>query len=495
MFVSSFKKNKVLSHRTVILVSLFLFITPALVFSQDKNSITTLRQMGRVFADISAKASPAVVWVTAERTVTRDTSSLDWPFDEQFDPFEDDFFDYFFRRRSPHRRSAPQQRKSLQLARGSGFIISEDGYILTNNHIVAQADKGGIKVILTDKREFEAELIGTDPDSEVAVLKIDTDSFTYLELADSDKIEVGEWVLAIGNPFGLSRTVTAGIVSAKGRNVGLTEYENFIQTDAAINPGNSGGPLINLDGKVVGINTAIISRTGGNMGIGLAIPINTAKGVFEQLIETGKVVRGFLGISMTELTPDLADAFDLKDTKGVAITEVVEDSAAEKAGLKHNDVIIEFQNQPIEGASELKNRVAALKPGTKVQIVIMRDGKRKKITAELGEKPTKGQLTGTQTKSLEKLGLTVQNLTDDLAKRLGYEDFTGVIVTQVEPDSQAALAGIKAGVLIQEVNRKQVANTKEFNKAIEKAAKEGSILLLIKDQSYTRFVLLKIPKK
>ncbi|UCE98719.1 MAG: DegQ family serine endoprotease [Planctomycetota bacterium] len=494
MKLSRLKHNKRATHNFTIstLLIFLLFYTPLSAIAEDENSIDTLRSMGKAFAQIAEKNSPAVVSIKAQKIITRDYPSMhDWPFGEQFDPFEDDLFDFFFRRQRPRQRS-PQQRKYRQQAQGSGFIVTPDGYILTNNHVVGDADEVTIKLV--DGREFTAKNIKTDPESDVAVVKIDESDLPFLELADSDALEVGEWVLAIGNPFGLSHTVTAGIVSAKGRSgIGLTAYEDFIQTDAAINPGNSGGPLVNLDGKVVGINTAIVGQ-GGNIGIGFAIPINMAKAIYDQLIGTGTVVRGFLGISMTELTPELAQAFDLKDTKGVAIAEVLEDSAAEKAGLKHNDIIVELQGQTVESANDLRNRIAMLKPGAKVELVVLRDGKRKTFTAELGERPTK-PLLAAQPETLEQLGFSVQNLTDDLAERLGYEGQSGVVVTQVEPGSLAELAGISSGTLIIEVNREPVENTDEFNEAMEKAAGQGTVLLLIKDKRYTRFVVLTLPEK
>ena len=474
-----------------VLLVLLLFISSLPVFAEDANSIDTLRQMGRAFASIAEKASPAVVGIKAEKTVTQQYPGLwEWHFG---DPFDDDFFDRFFRRRSPQRQSP--RPKSRQLAQGSGFIISADGHILTNNHLVGEAEK--VTVELADEREFTAKVIGADPESDVAVVKIDANGLAFLELADSDVLEVGEWVLAIGSPFGLSHTVTAGIVSAKGRsNVGLTTYEDFIQTDAAINPGNSGGPLLNLDGKVVGINTAIVSRSGGNMGIGFAIPVNMARAVYNQLIESGTVIRGFLGVIIQDLTPELAGSFNLEaDTKGVLIPEVTADSAAEKAGLRPGDVIVEFDGRPVETARALQNCVAMLKPGTEVKMVVLRDGRRKKLTAELGERPAKGRLAAGRSEAAEQMGLAVQNLTDELAERLGYEGLTGVVVTSVEPGSLAGLAGIRSGTLIMQVNREPVRNTKEFDEAVEQAAKEGTILLLVKYERYSRFVVLKLPQK
>ena len=351
MRMYSFKHNKNSSHCLVIstLFLLLLFIVPLSAFAEDENSVTTLRQIGKAFASIAEKTSPAVVGLEAQRPVTREYSPFrDSPFGEQFDPFEDDIFDFFFRRRSPRQRSPQRRYRELRPVQGSGFIISSDGYILTNNHMVEGAEK--IEVELADGRKFTAEVIGADRDSDVAVVKIDARSLPCLELGDSEALEVGEWVLAIGNPLGLSHTVTAGIVSAKGRSgFGLATLENFIQTDAAINFGNSGGPLINLDGKVIGINTAIYGSS-GNIGIGFAIPINMAKHAYEQLVESGTVERGFLGVMPNDLDPEMAEAFGLKDNKGVAISEVTEGSAADKAGLRHNDVILELDGKPVESA-------------------------------------------------------------------------------------------------------------------------------------------------
>jgi serine protease Do len=496
------KQNYLLSHRNIISASLILLLLliPLSASAQDTNSINTLRQMGKAFAKISEKVSPAVVGIKASQTVTQQMP--DWPFGDPFG--DDDIFEHFFGRPSPRQRQrspqAPQTRKFQQLAQGTGFIVSSDGYILTANHLVGEAEKVMVKE--GNNQEIEAKVIGTDPDSDVAVIKIKGNDLPFLELADSDKLEVGEWVLAIGNPFGLTHTVTAGIVSAKGRSgFRLAEYEDYIQTDAAINPGNSGGPLLNLDGKVVGINTAIISPGGrsywaGNVGIGFAIPINMAKSIYKQLVETGKVARGFLGVGIQDLTAENAPFFGLKqDTKGVLVPEVTKGSAAEKAGLKPGDVIIELNGKPVETAKELQGRVSALKPDTDVELVVLRDGKRETVSAKLSERPSKEQVTKGGPETLEKLGLVVQNLTDDLAKQYGYEGLTGIIVTQVEPGSIAELAGITPGALIMEVNRKPVENTKSFKQAMEDAAKEDAVLLRIKQGQAAVFVVLKLPKE
>ncbi len=494
----SFRQDKVSRCFSLVSMSLvvLLFMSGMRASAEDKGTITGLQQMGKAFAHIAEKASPAVVGIETEKIITRDKTIRRSPFGDQF--FEDDFFDYFFRRRSPRRR-LPRERspksESRRLTQGSGFIISSsEGYILTNNHVIAGADK--ITVILGDKRKFKAEVVGTDPESEVAVIKIDAENLTSLELGDSDALEVGEWVVAIGNPFGLTHTVTAGIVSAKSRTVGLTDYDDFIQTDAAINPGNSGGPLLNLEGKAIGINSAIVTRSGGYMGIGLAIPINMARHAYEQLVESGKVVRGWLGVTIEDLTPKKAPFFGLpEDTKGVLIPQVFEDSAAEKGGLKDGDIVVEFEGKPVEDKEAFRNRVAMMKPGTGVKIVVLRDGRRKSLRLKLGERPPMDQLVPGRSNVLKKLGLTVQNLTDDLAQRLGFEDLSGVVVTEVEAGSAASRVGISVGTLIMEVNREPVRNVREFNMALEQVEKGGTILLLVQDQYYRRFVVLTVPEE
>ena len=477
----------------VFVLAMGIFSVPAI--GQDAESISILRQMGKAFSSIAKNTSPAVVWITAEKKVSRGGGDRRSPFGDEMDPFDDDFFDFFFGRPF-HKRQKPRKDKDYkQTAMGSGFIVSSDGYVLTNNHVIEDATE--ITVKLADDREFKAELVGTDPASEVAVLKIvDDDDFAVLELADSDELEVGEWVLAIGNPFGLSHTVTAGIVSAKGRSgFGLADYENFIQTDAAINRGNSGGPLINLDGKVVGINTAIIGAQ-GNVGIGLAIPINLAKNVYEQLVESGKVVRGFMGVVIQDLTPKLAKSFDLdENTKGVLIPKVSKDSAAEKAGMEKGDIVIEFEGKAVDKANAFRQKVSMLKPGTKVEVVVLRDGKRKTLTIELGERPSKEVASVADSKILDKLGISVQNLTEELAENMGYEDTEGVVVTEVEPGSKAELVGVKRGTLIMEVDRKVVKNTKAFQKAVESAMKKGSIVLLLYNGRSSWYVVLEFPKE
>jgi len=473
MQINSNRENKHHPRYIVISTLLLLFMVPLSAFSADPDSIAALRQMGKAYSSIAEKASPAVVGLKAERTITQERQSY------RESPFGDDFFDFFFGPQSPRQRSPQRRYREPVTALGSGFIISPDGYMLTNNHMVEGAET--VNVELADGRKFVAEITGTDPDSDIAVIKIDADNLPYLELADSDALEVGEWVLAIGNPLGFSHTVTAGIVSAKGRSVGLATIENFIQTDAAINRGNSGGPLLNLEGKVVGMNTAIYGAT-GNIGIGFAIPVNMAKHAYKQLREGGSVERGFLGIGFEQLSPGVAASLGLEeDTKGVIISSVVEDSAAEKAGLKPYDIIIEFEDLPVEKSNEFLNRVAMLRPGTTVDLVVLRDGESKKFTIKLGKRPSNAEIRGNlSAETVQDLGFSVTNLTEELAERLGYEGESGVLVKEVVPGSQAEQAGILPGVLIKEVDRQQVHNTKEFNEEIRIARKKGRALLLIR---------------
>jgi serine protease Do len=485
-------KHKTLSRISFVLI-VFSLISPLSALAEDSKSIDTLRQLGKAFASIAEKDSPAVVSIKANQAITQTYSG---PFGDS--PFDDEFFQQFFgrqfRRQQPQQQQRqPQQRKIIRPVQGSGFIVSQDGYILTNNHVVEDAEK--ITVTLLDGRELQAKLVGTDPSTEVAVIKIDANNLHPLEMANSDTLEVGEWVIAIGNPFGLSHTVTAGIVSAKGRSgLGLSIYEDFIQTDAAINPGNSGGPLVDLDGKVVGINTAIVGSS-GNIGIGLAIPINMAKGIYDQLVQKGKVVRGFLGVTIQDITPDLAESFKLKDTKGVIVPDVSPDSAAAKAGLKAGDIVIAFDGQPVEKAAEFQRRVAMKKPGSEVEITVLRDGKKQTLTAKLEEKPSGEQsASNVKEQASEKLGVTVQNLTEDTAKQFGFVGQKGVLVTDVESGSPAAMANIQPGSLIQEVNRKSVENVKEFKEAVEAAAKEGKIMLRVRYEKSSIFIVLTIPK-
>lgn len=470
-----------------ILFVLLLCVLPVTAFGEEEQSIATLRRMGKAFASIAEKASPAVVGIRATK-VGRDSSV------EPSSPFDEELFEYFFRRQAPRRYRQPQRQQPRQVAQGSGFIVTPDGYILTNNHLVGDTEE--VRVQLDDDRSLKAEVIGTDPETDVAVIKIDAKDLPYVELANSDTLEVGEWVIAIGNPFGLSHTVTAGIVSAKGRNdIGVANFEDFIQTDAAINFGNSGGPLLNLDGKAVGINTAIIGP-GGNVGIGLAIPISMAKTIYEQLKENGKVVRGYLGVGIINVGAGVGEFYGAANDRGAMVSSVMEGSPAEKAGIKADDIVVELQGEPVANASELMNRVAIQKPGTDVDMVVLRDGKRKKITVTLDKRPDSSELAvANPSQSEVDVGLYVQNLTEELAERLDYSGLSGVLVTEVEAGSPAEEQGIQPGDLITEVNREPVRNVRQWNAALAKAAAKGKILVRVRNENGARLVVIPLSQK
>ncbi len=450
------------------------------------------RELSKAFSSAAKAAVPAVVSVKVEKTVQVGAMSgrgEGFGFNDPFGQFGDDFFRRFFGDPSP-RRQAP--REYSQRGQGSGFIISEDGYILTNNHVVGDVDK--ITVELKDGRVFhDARLIGRDPDSEVALIKIDGHGFPVLPLGDSDKMEIGDWVIAIGNPFGLSETVTVGVVSAVGRsNVRIAAYENFIQTDAAINPGNSGGPLIDLDGKVIGINTAIVSQSGGYMGIGFAIPINMAKAIEEQLRDSGKVSRGYLGLYAQDVTSEMIEPLGMKEPGGVVIARIEKESPAEKAGLKVQDIILELNGKKVESYDSFRNQVAALQPGSRVRLTIFRNGGSEEIMVALGERPSTAAMKEAPTQeSKEALGIEVQNLTKDLAEQFGYQLGEGVIVSAVVPGGPAAEQGIQVGDLIASVNRQSITSVHEFTAAVKKASGSGKALFLVKRGEMSQFVVVK----
>ncbi|MBN1456347.1 MAG: DegQ family serine endoprotease [Sedimentisphaerales bacterium] len=470
---------------------LFLAITVILVTAPPvlaDNGIESLRQTSKAFTEVANKAVPAVVSVRVEKVIQVSSGYPNSPFGYH-SPFDDEFFERFFGRR--YRGQAPKEHR--QMGQGSGFIISDDGYVLTNNHVVEDADN--IIITLNDGREFkDVKVIGADPGSDVAVLKIDSKDLPFIELGDSDKLEIGEWVMAVGNPFGLSETVTVGVVSAKGRkNLRLTDdgYEDFIQTDAAINPGNSGGPLLNLDGQVIGINSAIYSKSGGYMGVGFAIPINMATTVKDQLIKNGKVTRGFLGVSMQNITSEMSEYFELSDKKGVLINEVIEDSPAEKGGLKVRDIITKLNGNPVEGPSAFKNSIALIEPGTKVTLTIIRDQEEMELKIEIGSRDDE-LAKGTGSEVSKKLGIEVIDITKDLRKQLDLEGFDGVVISKVLDSTPADKAGIEPGMVILEVNGKKISNVEEFDEALKPSEKTKKVLMLIKHEYFAQYIPLRI---
>ena len=458
-------------------------------------SADMVRKTGRAFSDVAKKAVKAVVFIQVEKTVTATGPGGMGPMNDPFGFFGDDFFQRFFEGRDGRGQPAPQRRYRQQ-GQGSGFIVTKDGYILTNNHVVGDADK--ITVKLNDGRTLTAKRIGADPKSEVAVIKVDADKLPVLELGDSDAMEIGEWVIAIGNPFGLSETLTVGVVSATGRNnIGIAEYEDFIQTDAAINPGNSGGPLLNIDGKVIGINTAILSGNGGYMGIGFAVPINMAKAIQKQLVEKGSVTRGFMGIQLNrgDLDEEMAKSFGLEQGGGVLVADVIKDSPAEKAGLESGDIILELNGKAVRSNTTFRNEVAMIPPGTEVNLIVFRDNQRVPVKLTVGTLPGDEPVAEAAPETAgDPLGVKVRDLTSELAARFGYDFDEGVIITEVDPEGVGARAELQPGMLILGVNRRPVRNTRDFAKAINEAAKSGRALLRVKLQKGSWFVIVRFDR-
>jgi serine protease Do len=419
------------------------------------------------FSDLAEKVRSGVVNVQ----VVKKVKNIGFGFRQFGNPFgeKNPFGDFF----GPFSEGNPPGGFE-QRGVGSGFVMNREGYILTNNHVVEDADQ--IKVKLADGKEYEGKVVGRDPKTDLALIKINASSgLQPLTLGNSDNLKVGSWVVAVGSPFGLEQTVTAGIVSAKGRVIGSGPYDNFIQTDASINPGNSGGPLINMKGEVVGINTAIIAS---GQGIGFAIPINMAKEIAPQLQEKGHVTRGWLGVSIQEMTPELAKSFGLKEKKGALVAEVVSGGPAEKAGIQQGDVIVEFDGKEVTESKDLPRMVASTPVGKAVTIKLSRSGKVLDRQVKVGEMEEKTEVVKTHS-TKKSLGITVQNVTPEIAKGLGLKKETGVVVTRVEPGSPAADAGIQTGDVIHEVNRKPVKNVEDFVQKVEKAKDQDHVLLFL----------------
>ncbi|MCF6147818.1 MAG: DegQ family serine endoprotease [Candidatus Kuenenia sp.] len=510
--------NKARSNCLRILCILGLFASidlclpkKSIVFASNKintndTGIETARSFEKIFAHVVEQVKPAVVSITSvkvfkhqrgrQREMPNDRfHSRPSPRQEQdqfrdfWDFFGDDFLDRFFSPRYPEEDFKVQ-------GLGSGVIIdSENGYIVTNNHVVENADE--LTVALEDKREFKGTIVGTDPQTDLAIIKIEGKDLPSAKLGDSESLKVGQWAIAIGNPFGLTQTVSVGVISAIGRaNVGVAQYEDMIQTDAAINPGNSGGPLVDLNGEVIGINTAIFTRSGGYQGIGFAIPVNMVKAIMKDLIEKGKVTRGWLGVAIQDISPDLAESFDVAITEGVIISDVQDNSPAKEAGFERGDIVINYNGKPIRDVNHLRNTVAQTEVGKKVKVTVLRSGEEKILTVKIGEQPVEMFAAAPGGPIPEKeLGITVQTLTKEIAKNLGLEDETGVIVTEVHPEGPAAMTGMREGDIIKEVNRQKITNVEEFNSAVKKGDKRKGILLLIKRGEYAQYLIVKSDKE
>jgi serine protease Do len=467
------KSEKIFLILILFFTFIFSFTALSYVYAKtiDKDSMEVLSKISDAMSSVAEKVKPAVVNISTSRTVK--TPRL--PF------FDDPFFRRFFG--DPHY----QKRKVTNL--GSGVIATSDGYILTNNHVIEGAED--ILVKLADGKEYKGRVIGTDPRTDISIIKIDEKNLPTIPWGDSDKLRVGEIVLAIGNPYGLSQTITMGVVSALGRSgIGITDYEDFIQTDAAINPGNSGGALVNIKGELIGINTAIFSTSGGYQGIGFAIPANMVKNVMDSIINQGRVVRGWLGVNIQPLTPQLAKQFGLKDETGVLLVDVVEGSPADKGGLKRGDVIIEYDRKKIDNPFQFRNLVASTRPGKTVETKVIRNGSVITLTVTIEELPSDLQaLSPTEFDNALK-GVYVQELTDDILKKFGItKKINGVVINNVEDDSPA-FGLLMRGDIILEVNRKSVTNVKEYLNIVSKIEKNQDILLLIMREGSVQYITI-----
>jgi serine protease Do len=494
------KKKFYLSAAFVLVIGVFIglilsshtgMITTLPAKSQvSSKSIEILTQLSEAQSEVAALATPSIVNISTTRVVKSREES-------PFDLFDDPFFRRFFGDQAPH-SNIPKEHKEQSL--GSGVIVSEDGYIVTNNHVIEKAQE--IKVLLSNKRDYKAKLVGADPKTDISVIKIDVKGLTPLPWGDSNKLKVGEIVFAIGNPFALNQTVTMGMISAVGRaNVGIADYEDFIQTDAAINPGNSGGALINARGELIGINTAILSRTGGYQGIGFAVPSSMARQVMDSLVKYKKVVRGWLGVTIQEVTSDLAEEFGVKDLKGALVSGVLKGSPAEKAGIKQGDVILEYDGKTVEDTGHLRNMVSRTPINTKVKVSILRQKKEIDTEVLIAELPKKiaesSSRTPDETPDEEEesgalTGLVVREITPDIARQLGIdEQEKGVIAIKVDSDSRVYEAGIRPGDMILQINQKNIASLENYKQAVSKIKAKDRVLLLIRRKGEDLFVTIR----
>ncbi|MDO8426338.1 MAG: DegQ family serine endoprotease [Deltaproteobacteria bacterium] len=493
-------RKKGFGIKTVVLVAFIsVLIGVAITARLDMTNLTTAQSfwkdaapsakpeagtaVSRDFVELAKRLSPMVVNISTTQVI-KERPLVPFPeFKGPFDEFFGDDFNKFFN--EPHREF---KRQSL----GSGFVINKEGYILTNFHVIENATEI-IVTLSSDKKDYKAKVVGQDQKLDIALIKIKPEvDLPVAPLGNSDDLQIGEWVLAIGNPFGLGGSVTSGIVSQKGRVIGAGPYDNFIQTDASINPGNSGGPLFNMRGEVVGINTAIIA---GGQGIGFATPINMVKDVLVQLKEKGRVTRGWIGVSIQELTPELAKSFGLKEAKGVLVSSVNPGDPAEKAGIRPGDIIISFDGRPITDLSDLPRTVASTPPGKDVEVKVLRDGKEKTLFVNIGTKSEDEMAEAVpeekDTATDRRLGLSVQPLTPEVAKRLGITDTEGVIISSVKPDSPAGDAGLRRGDVIKEIDRNPVKNVRDYSKAITEAEKNDVALFLILRGNNSIYVVVK----
>ena len=466
--------------KKIFVLILFGFLTLEGKVSSNAG-VNLLEQTSQAFTHIADRAMPATVYIKTQIS----QKSVD-----AFGFQEEEFFRRFF---GPHFQ-IPENQSPQQTAGGSGFIVSNDGYIVTNYHVIKDATQ--ITVTLNDDREYTASVKGTDSRTDLALLKIEETDLNYLTFGDSDNLRVGEWVAATGNPFGMEATLTVGVVSAKGRqDVGIASYEDFIQTDAAINPGNSGGPLLNLQGEVIGVNTAILSRSGGYMGIGLSIPSKMAEHVINQLMDNGGVKRAYLGVVLQPVDKDLASALSLEKQEGILVSEVVKDSPASKAGLENGDIILQYNGKAVKNVTNFRNDIGMMTPGEKLKLQILRNSKKQTITALLADQSDPEVIS---TELIQKMGLQVENLSPEMAGKLGYSrDTDGVLISKVKPGSPAANAGIRpsyliTGIAFSQSSQKQVKNTSDLEEALKEMGDKKHVILIVRHQNYQRYYTIKL---
>ncbi len=474
---------------TALTAALLLAAPPG--FTKDLNAAkgtTPLEQTSQGFTRIAKKAMPATVFIKAQiNQQPFNGPDLQTPFDGS----GDDFFRKFFGMPFGQMQQMPQQ---PQIAGGSGFFVSADGYIVTNNHVVKDANQ--ITVVLNDGREFPATVSGTDARTDLAVLKINENNLPYLSFGDSDELEIGEWVVAIGTPFALESSLTVGVVSAKSRqDLGITSLEDFIQTDAAINPGNSGGPLLNMQGQVIGVNTAIMSRSGGYMGIGFSIPSHIVRHVIDQIMNSGGVKQAYLGIILQPIDKELADGLGLEKTDGVLVSDVMKDSPAAKGGLMQGDVILLYNDKTVKNVAKFRNDVAMMDPGQEIKLKVLRNNHSIDLKILLGVQ-SDAELISQELS--QKIGIEVENLTPDLASKLKLpSDAPGIVITKILPGSPAQMANLKPGFLITAVagqgnEPKIVKNTAEFNAALKDLGQRKHVILIVRHQNYQRYYTVKV---
>jgi len=455
-------------------------------------ALTTADNLSVAFEHAADVVEPSVVNVRAAARIVPSSGSGSG---QLIIPFQDPRLGQFFGNDHFGQFGLPQQGGSGGLVRegeGTGFVVSQDGLILTNNHVVDNATE--VTVQFSGGQEYDAEVVGTDPSTDLALLRIDAKGLTPVKFGDSDDVRVGQWVVAVGDPFGLESTITAGIVSAKGRtHVGIANYEDFIQTDAAVNPGNSGGPLVDLHGEVIGINTAIATRNGGNMGVGFSIPSNLATSIMQKLRDNGVVSRGWLGVVIQDLDEGLADSFGFHGTEGVLVSQVQDDGPASKAGMKVGDIITGFNGAPLTGMDQLRMRVAETQPGSTVNLTVFRDGKDRTLSVDVGELGSNGSLAQGKPIS-DELGLGLRDLDEAIANQLGVDLDSGVVVTSVDPLGAGGRSGLRVGDVITKVQGTAVNNTREFRRALGKHELTKGVRLTVRTGDAQRFVFLRESK-